>query len=258
MSGRPGVEVARHELVLIRSEPVPVLIFLVMPLVLMAFVQNTFGLYLRLVEQRSGATGAEVAVPGQATLFAFMATATLGYYYLGDHSWGTWTRARSLGVGEGSLVGGKLAVAYAHQLVQLSLLFGFGAVAFGLRIQGSVLGFVAVALALCLFVVAYGFLACVVAKSQAQFNAFAYLGALLMAGVSGALTPFGALPGWVQAVGRCVPTYWAVRGFRSVLLDDGSLAGVGWSVLVLLVGALVVAGVAVFLFDPDERKSTYA
>jgi ABC-2 type transport system permease protein len=257
MTGRFG-EVMRHETVLIRSEPVPVLIFLVMPVVLMAFVENTFGLFLRFVEGVPGISGAALAVPGQVTLFAFMSTATLGYYYLGDHTWGTWARSRSLGVSDRQLVGGKLSVAYAHQLVQMTLLLGFGSLAFQLRVAGSLGALALLVAAFGLFVTAYGFLACVFARSQAQFNAFAYLGALLIAGLGGALTPFESLPGWVQAIGRFSPSHWAIEGFRRIIIGGGGMSSIDGPLLELLAGSAVVTVIAMIRFDPDERKSTYA
>jgi ABC-2 type transport system permease protein len=257
MTGRLG-EVMRHETVLIRSEPVPVLIFLVMPVVLMAFVENTFGLFLHFVEGVPAVSGAALAVPGQVTLFAFMSTATLGYYYLGDHSWGTWERSRSLGASNGQLVGGKLSVAYVHQLIQMSLLLAFGYLAFNLRVAGSIGALALLVAVFGLFVTSYGFLACVFARSQAQFNAFAYLGALLMAGLGGALTPFESLPGWVQAIGRFSPTHWAVDGFRRIIIGGGGVSSIAGPVLELLAGTAVVTAIALLRFDPDERKSTYA
>ncbi|HKY15873.1 MAG TPA: ABC transporter permease [Microthrixaceae bacterium] len=258
MRRRAVAEIGRHEAALIRSEPLPVAAYLVMPIVLMAFVEDSFGVYLRFVEGLPDVSGALLAVPGQATMFAFMSTATLGYYYLGEHSWGTWNRMRALGVTSGEIVTGKLSIAYVQQLVQLALLFGVGMLAFGLRVEGSVLGLAAVAAAFALFVVAYGFLACAISRSQAQFNAFAYVGALLLAGLGGALVPFGTLPGWVQAIGRFTPTYWAVRGFRAALLERGATSTIVAAVLVLVVGAVVTMGLALWRFDPDERKSTYA
>src|SRR4051812_31173764 len=101
---RRALQVAPHELALIRSEWSLVLASLAMRVVLIAFVKNTFRFYLRLVELQPQATGAELAVPGQATMFGFMALSVLGYFFLGEHSWGTWNRMRSAGLAPREIV----------------------------------------------------------------------------------------------------------------------------------------------------------
>ena len=95
MSSVPTV--ARHELTLIRSEIMPFAVYFVMPIVIIAFVSGTFDVYLQFVDPVPGATGADLAAPGQATMFGFMTLAGFGYFFLGEFGWGTWNRMRCPG-----------------------------------------------------------------------------------------------------------------------------------------------------------------
>jgi hypothetical protein len=54
----------------------------------------------------------------------------------------------------------------------------------------------------------------------------ANFGGVALAGLGGALVPPSALPGWAEAVASGTPSYWAMRGFRSVILDSDGAAGI--------------------------------
>jgi ABC-2 type transport system permease protein len=250
--------VARHEISLLRSEIVPVLLYFLMPLAILAFVQGAFDLFVTITDPGSGASGADLAAPGQATMFGFMCLATMGYFFLGEFGWGTWDRVRSLGIRPGQVMAGKLGVNYLNQLLLFAFVMTAGALLFDLRVAGPLPALVAVELVMALVIVGYGLIACALSSTQALFNAFAYLGALVMAGLGGALTPYDTLPGWAQAVAPATPTYWAVRAFTTVMVDGG---GIGDVALELLVLALFAAGFLLlgsWLFDPGKRRSTWA
>lgn len=250
--------VARHEVLLLRSEIVPVALYFVMPLLILAFVQGAFDLFLQIADPGGTASGIDLAAPGQATMFGFMSLATLGHFFLGEHGWGTWNRLRAMGVQPAQIMGGKAAVNYLQQL----LLFGFvmtgGAVLFGLSVSGSLAALMLVELAVAAAIVGYGMVACALATSQAQFNAVVYLGALVMAGLGGALTPYETLPGWARAVAPVTPTYWATNAFESVMIGGGSISDVVTEVAVLVLFAVVFVLVGSWIFDPDKQRSTWA
>src|SRR5437868_9051419 len=57
---------------------------------------------------------------------------------------------------------------------------------------------------------------------RSQLNAFSNLGAMVLAGVGGALAPTSALPSWARTLAPATPSYWAMRGFRQVILHPRS------------------------------------
>ncbi len=250
--------VARQEVALLRSEAVPVALYFVMPLVVMAFVKGAFDIFLEVKYPGSDASGADLAAPGQATMFGFMSLATFGYFFLGEYGWGTWNRVRVMGVRPSQIILGKAAVAYVQQLALFTFVMVCGALLFGLSVQGSLVAVLVLELALASCIVAYGICACALSSTQAQFNAFAYLGALVMAGIGGALTPFETLPSWAQWLAPATPTYWAVRGFEAVILDGAGLAEVRLEVLVLGLFAVGLLLVGSWIFDPEKPRSTWA
>ena len=107
-------------------------------------------------------------------------------------------------------------------------------------------------------VTGYGLLVAAISATQAQFNAFAYLGALVLAGLGGALVPFTTLPGWAQAIAPVTPTYWAVSAFETVVVDGGSITDVTTEIGVLAIFAVVLFAAGAAMFNPDRRRSTWA
>ena len=46
---------------------------------------------------------------------------------------------------------------------------------------------------------------------------------MLFGAIGGALVPLSVLPQWAKTIAPLTPTYWAMRGFRSVILDGAGL-----------------------------------
>lgn len=256
---RTALTVARQEVqLLFGTLLVPMILYLVMPLAILAFVEGGFSLFLNQTDPGMGFSGADLAAPGQATMFGFMCLGVLGFLFLGEFSWGTWNRIRALGVTTWHIMAGKLAVSYVYQWVLFCFVMGAGYVLFDLTVRGSLVALLAVEAVMALVIVAYGLIACALSTNQAQFNAFAYLGALVMAGLGGALTPFETLPGWAQAVAPAVPTYWAVRAFEEIILQGGGLADVRLEMAVLALVALCFFIIGALVLNPDRQRTTWA
>ncbi len=215
--------VARQELVLLVRDPLPLVLLLAVPLVFIAFLKPAAFLAL-IVEGYPGTNGAEQAVPGAATTFSLFAVGLVGLSFFREHGWGTWPRAP--------------LVAFA--LLQLGFLFAAGILAFGLRVRGSLGALALFCLPVAIASVALGLLLVGLVRTLPQLNACANLAAAVLAGMGGALMPLRLLPGWVRTVAPASPAYWAMRGFRSVLLDGGGMRAL------LLPGAVLSAFAALF------------
>ena len=102
--------------------------------------------------------------------------------------------------------------------------------------------------------VALGVAVTAVCRTVQQANAFSTVGLVVCGAVGGALVPYSVLPGWAQTIAPVTPTYWAMRGFRSVILDGQGLGGVALPVVVLLAMGVLFAVVALTRFRFEESK----
>jgi len=250
--------IARHDLRILKSDPAFLLIFTVMPIAFMAFSVRSAGAALALQFPGRNLNGAAFIVPGAAVLFSGFLVGNIGFGIFREHGWGTWERLRSSPLSPAELMLGKTLVPMLTIGVQLIALLGGGALLFNLDIRGSVLAFVAVAVALALMEVALGFLFLSICRSVIQLNALSNAGAFLLGGLGGATAPVELLPGWAQAVAPVTPAYWAMRGFRAVTLTDGGFGSVLLPIAVLLGFTVVFLAIALKRFDVEATKISWA
>ena len=119
-------------------------------------------------------------------------------------------------------------------------------------------GLVLVAAAFCICLISLGLALLGVARSIMQLNAFANLGAMVLAGIGGALAPISALPAWAAAIAPLTPSYWAMRGFRRVILEGGGALSIARPVLVLMTFSAVFLVIAARRFRYDDTKTSFA
>jgi ABC-2 type transport system permease protein len=253
MSWRRSAAVARHDLRVLRSDPAFLVIMTVMPLVVMAFIKPAFRASL-LLNGVSGVNGAEQAVPGTSVMFAFFLLGNLGFGVFREHAWATWERLRASPASPAEIMAGKVVVPLLTLLLQLGVLFGIGGMLFGLHVRGSMLGMILVIGALAICLVSLGALLLAVCRSVMQLNAATNIGTMVFAGLGGAITPLSVLPQWARTIAPVTPSYWAMRGFRSVTLSNGDLGSVALPIGVLLSFAVGFAILAGLRFRAEETK----
>jgi ABC-2 type transport system permease protein len=246
-----------HNLLLARRDLAPLIVFIAMPLVLMAFLQPALRLSLH-AEGYTGATGAEQAVPGMAVMFVLFMIGVVGFRIFEEHGWGTWDRLRASPAGRTAIIVGKVAPSFLVLVAQLVVLFVAGALIYDLAITGSLLALALVALAFAMTVLTLGVLLAAVLSTVQQLNAAANIGATALAGLGGALVPIGVLPGWSQAIAPATPSHWAMEGFRTVILDAGGIADVAVPVLVLSAFAAGFTLLGASRFRVDDVKVAFA
>ena len=241
--------IAMQDLRVLRTESLPVMVLVVMPLVLMPFLRPAFEVALR-VEGLAGATGAEQVVPGMTVTFGFFLVANLGFAFFREHSWHTWERLRSSPANSLEILLGKMVGPFVQAGVQFVLLFGLGCLLMGLRVEGSWLSLVAVGIAFSLNLICTGLAVISICRTFMQVNALVNVAALLFAGLSGALVPFGLLPVWARAISPAIPSYWAMEGYKRAILG-GSVLG---PILVLLSYAAFATALALWRFRFADTK----
>ncbi|MDQ1478553.1 MAG: type transport system permease protein [Actinomycetota bacterium] len=257
-SWRRIMAIARHDLRILRRDPVFLLIFTIMPLGFMAFTKGAFGAALGLRYHNQGVNGAEQVVPGAAVLFSGFLVGNLGFAVFREHAWSTWERLRASHLETWELMLGKSIAPILTLALQLTVMLGLGGVLFDLHIRGSLPAFLVVAAMLAVMEVALGFMLLAVCRSILQLNAATNLGAMLLSGIGGAVTPVYLLPLWAQHIAPATPTYWAMRGFRSVILDGGGFSSIALPVVALAAFSAGFTIIAAMQFGVEDAKLSWA
>lgn len=253
MRAHPSLAIARHELRIMRSDPSTVVFLLVMPLAMTALMKPLYRSAL-VGEGFADASGAEQAVPGMAVAFAAFSVGFAGFTFFREHGWGTWDRLRASPATSVDIMAGKVAPSLAVTVLQLGLLFALGVPLFGFRVRGSVGALVLVTAALALSLVAFGVTVTALTRTAQQLNAVGSVGSMVFAMLGGAFVPVAVMPGWARAVAPATPTYWAMRGLRSVVLQGGGLSEVLLPTTALLAFGAAFTLVAATRFRFEDTK----
>ena len=179
----------------------------------------------------------------------------VGYGFYREHAWHTWDRLRASPATTAEIIAGRIG-SITLAMLQFVVVFGVGSLLMGLRVRGSWTNVGLIGIAFGLFVVSVGLAVAAVCRTVIQANTIAYLGTLALAGLGGALVPVALLPNWAQAVAPAVPSWWAMRGYRSAILDNGD--SVVLSAAVLVSGALALSVFAVWRMRFEEAKAGFA
>jgi ABC-2 type transport system permease protein len=248
---------AAHETRLLLRDPAPIVVSIAMPLLLIPFLQPMFHLFLA-ETGHPNMSGAAFAIPGAAVMFAFFLAGFAGFSFYHEHEWGTWSRLRASPGSAVALVVGKLLPWLVTTVVQVGVLLLAGWLLFHVRIQGSVIALAVLAVLVGLLIVSVTVAAVAVCTTVQQLNTVTSLGAILLGGLGGALTPTVLLPVWARWAGKGLPSTWAIEGFRSVVVDGRGLGAVLGACAVLVAWSAGLCLVAVFRFRFQDVKVSWS
>lgn len=254
LSLRRLLAVSRNDTRMMRRDPVPLVVMVLMPLVLITFVLPLY----RLAMQREGyphANGADLAVPGLAVMFSFFLVSHTAYGVFREHGWRTWDRLRVTPLWPAETVCGKALPLLVFAVVQQAALFSLGAALFGLRMPPArVPLWLVVSVPLGIILVAAGVALASVCRTVHQVNAFGNVATVVLGGIGGALVPSAQMPALIQHIAPATPTYWAVQGYRLIVLGTGDTGAVLRCSGVLCAFAAALVLVAVLTLRVGDRK----
>ncbi len=252
---RVGV-IVRHELRLAARDPSSLLVLLVFPVITIAFLKPA--LRPALVQAGyTGANGAEQVVPGQAVMSAFFLVSLVTLAFFAEHSWATWDRLRASPATSFEIVVGKAVPRIAIGIAELVVVLGAGVLIFGLSIRGDAIALLPLIVAFSVCLVLLGVAVTAFTRTAQQASAFAFTGMVLFGAIGGAFVPFSVLPDWARAIAPVTPTYWAMRGMRSVVLDGQGLGGTIAPTAMLLAMGVLFAVLSVRKFRFGEAKTGF-
>jgi len=148
-----------------------------------------------------------------------------GLLLLRERRQGLWRRLRAAPVTRLTLLAGKALATALVALLLIAVTFGFGAVVFGVRVNGSPAGFALMAVAAAGLSAAAGLLVAAVGGNEGRARSVAILAILTMSLLGGLWLPSFLLPGWAQRLAVLLPTTWAARGLEGVTWQGMGLAG---------------------------------
>jgi ABC-2 type transport system permease protein len=248
-----SVAIARNELRVMRRDPLPLVVLLVMPLVMAPLFATTFRAAL-ILSGHPHASGADFAIPSQAVEFAFFLAPFTTFLFFREHGWKTWSRLRSSPASSAEIIIGKAAPMVALGVVQIVVLLAFGDVVLGLHLHGEAFAVLAVEIVYVGCAVAFGIALTALLRTSQQVNAFGFLCATLMAALGGALVPLSTLPSWTRRLAPATPQYWAMRASHDLIIDGKPAGAIVAPVVALALFTAAFIAIALRRLRFDDAK----
>ena len=200
-------------------------------------------------------SGANVQYNGYAHAFAGMVVqfilflgVDVGVGLLQQRQRGLWKRFRAAPLSRGVLLGSRAVSAAILSFFVVQANFLFARLVFGVKVEGSMAGFLAVSAAFSLMTASFGMLVATFGKTPEATRGLSIFVTLLAVMLGGAWIPMFLFPQWLQKVTLVMPTRWAVDGLEAM-----TWRGLGWNaawapVAVLIGFASVFGWIAVARF----------
>lgn len=161
---------------------------------------------------------------------------------------GLWQRLRAAPLSRTTLLGSRMVSASLIAGFILLVLFTFARVVFGVRILGSLPGFVGVCAAFSLMTAAFGLMVAALGETPEATRGYSIMATLFMVMLGGAWVPTFVFPQWLQRLTVVVPTRWAMDGLDGMTWRGLEFSSAVAPIGVLLLFTLLFGAVAVMRF----------
>ncbi len=129
---------------------------------------------------------------------------------------GLWKRLRAAPLSRTLLLGSHILSGAITALILLAIIYAAAIAVFHVSIDGSVTGFVGIAVAFALLTSSFGLLIAAIGKTPEATRGLAIFATLVMVMLGGAWVPSFVFPQWLQTASLVIPTRWAVDGLDAM------------------------------------------
>lgn len=198
----------------------------------------------------SDVSGFQLTVPANGVLFGFFLAMTVAMSFSSERHSGIWRRMLASPVPRWKAIGGKLVPYFLIGLVQLGTLFVVGALAFGMKVAGSVPALCVVTVVVVACAVCLGMLVASWGWNEKQIGSIVPVILLVLGLLGGCMYPRMLMPPFMKSLGLATPHGWALDAYYALLVRSGTtLADVAPQIGALLGFAALFAVIGVRRFE---------
>jgi ABC-2 type transport system permease protein len=186
--------------------------------------------------------------PGILVMFAIFGLITSAQILVQERKARTLQRLMTTAMKPWEIVAGHMLAMFALTFLQTGMLVVFGQLALQVNYLREPLGTLLVSVTLGLWIASMGLLIGVVAKSDEQVILYSMIAMFLFSALGGTWFPLESAGGAFAAIGKAMPSAWAMNGFQNILIRGLGLASVWAAVGILSAYALGFFLLAVWRF----------
>ena len=182
------------------------------------------------------------ASPGILVQFAIFGLVTSGQILVQEKKSRTLQRLITTAMKPWEIVAGHMLAMFTITLLQTAMLVLFGQLVLKVNYMREPLGVLLVSVTLGLWIASMGLLIGIIAKEEQQVILYAMIAMFLFSALGGTWFPLEASGGAFAAIGKMMPSAWAMNGLQNILIR-----GLGLESVWLAVGMLALYAAGFFL-----------
>jgi len=190
--------------------------------------------------------------PGILVQFAIFGLVTSAQILVQERKSRTLQRLITTAMHPWQIVAGHLLAMFTITFLQTVMLVIFGQWVLKVDYLREPLGVLLVAVTLGLWIASMGLLIGIVAKEEQQVILYAMIAMFLFSAMGGTWFPLESAGGAFAAIGKVLPSAWAMNGLQNILIRGLDWESAGLPAFILLVYALGFFGLAVWRFRKME------
>jgi ABC-2 type transport system permease protein len=175
---------------------------------------------------------------GIAVMFLLFSVSSGGGVLLDEQDSGTLERVLNTRVGMNGLLAAKWLHLTLLGVTQITVMFTWGALVFGLDLLGHLPGFVVMTLITAAAAAGFGLLLATLCRTRQQLGGISTLVILTMSALGGSMFPRFLMSEGMQRVGLATFNAWALDGYIKVFWREAPLVAL-WPQLLVLIGLTV-------------------
>jgi ABC-2 type transport system permease protein len=168
------------------------------------------------IAEKENSPGLVQAVAGTAIMMLLFAVVSMGASLLDEKQEGTLKKLLYSPLSPNSVLFGKMLYANSISIVQLTVMFLFSGIVFGLNLGQNIPGLVIMILVTAFACSSFGTFVASFAKSRQQVQGLATLIIMIMSGIGGSMIPLFLMPAWMQKIAVFSVNYWGIQGFYDI------------------------------------------
>lgn len=175
------------------------------------------------IQEKENSPGLVHAVAGTAIMMLLFSVTSMGTAMLDEKQEGTLKKLLFSPISPSSILFGKMISVNIISIMQLTIMFLYGWVVFGLDIVPHLPSMFLMIVCTAFACSSFGVFLVSFAKSRAQAQGLATLIILTMSALGGSMVPSFVMPAFMQKLGVITVNYWGVQGFYDIFWRDLSI-----------------------------------
>jgi ABC-type Na+ efflux pump permease subunit len=206
---------------------------------------------------KKGNLGLIQAVAGTAIMMLLFSIAGIGGGLLDEKEVGTLKRLMYSPLKATDILFGKMGAALVLAILQLTVMFVFSWLVFGLPIFKDLTALIFMILATAFAVSSFGMLLVAIAKTRQQLQSLSTIIILVMSAIGGSMVPLFVMPAIMQKIAVVSVNYWGIQGFYDIFWRNLSLIEIVPKMAILVGIGLIMTLISVRLFKKNIFKLIY-